>query len=167
MTREFSLRPSLPRRLPDCAGFTLAEMAIVPLLIGIALSLVFPEAHAETPPPAGERLGVLFYAPAERAAIVRARRGETTEEKIENNASNLATLDGLVKRERGKGTLWINRQALREGQSLPSMPASAPTANAAGAAINGTQVRVGETLDLTTGERSDIVPHGTVSVKRP
>lgn len=140
--------------------------------LAIVLLLAFPEAHAETPPLAGEHLGVLFYAPAERAAIVRARRGEANEEKNdknENSVSNSATLDGLVKRERGKGTLWINRQALPEGQSLSSLPGSAPTpaANAAGAAINGRQVRVGETLDLTTGERSDIVPDGTVSVRRP
>jgi hypothetical protein len=134
----------------------------------LALLLAFPEAHAETPPPNDARFGVLFYSPAERAAIVRARRGEAGEDQNQGNGknvSNLATLDGVVKRERGKGTLWINREAIPEGQSPPSLSTSVPTA--AGAAINGKRVRVGESLDLSTGERSDIVPDGTVSVRRP
>lgn len=110
-----------------------------------------------------ERLGTLFYSPAERVAIAVARSGDAPSE-IREIRSSLA-INGLVKRDNQKSTVWVNGQAIPEGQAIP--PASAPTITANTVTVNGKSVRVGETLDLTSGERSDFIPEGSVSVKRP
>jgi len=104
----------------------------------------------------GERLGTLFYSPAERAAISAAREGGDGKE----NVSGLR-LGGIVKRAGGKGMVWINGQALPEGQPVSTAPA--PQITAQGATIDGKPVRVGETVNLITGERIDIVPPDAVS----
>jgi len=108
------------------------------------------------------RLGTLFYSPPERVALAVARNGDQPSE-IQEVRSSLA-VSGLVKRSPQKGTLWINGQAIPEGQAVP--PASAPTIMATGVIVDGKQLRVGETLDLTSGERADFIPEGSVKVKQ-
>jgi len=103
-----------------------------------------------------ERLGTLFYSPAERAALVSARAGDTHQDSVSG-----LRLGGIVKRAGGKGMVWINGQALPEGQPVSTAPA--PEITAQGATIDGKPVRVGETVNLITGERIDIVPPDAVS----
>ncbi len=125
--------------------------------IAFVLALHTPVALA-APSPTGA-LGTLFYSPDERAAIVQARSGEKTAE----TASGLA-VTGLVKRATGKGTVWVNGQSVPEGQAVP--PAAAPTIRHDGVVIDGSRVRVGETLNPRTGERADIVAPGAVSARK-
>lgn len=103
-----------------------------------------------------EGLGTLFYSPTERSAISSAREGKTG-----NDTASGLTVSGIIKRESGKSTAWINNKAIPEGQPIP--PASAPKITAQGVTIDGKPVRVGETVNLVTGERTDILPPGTVS----
>lgn len=126
-------------------------MTLRPALL-LLLPLTAAAAPAET-----ERLGTLFYSPAERSAISSAREG-----KSGNDTASGLTVSGIIKREHGKSTAWINNQAIAEGQPVP--PAAAPGITAQGIIIDGKPVRVGETVNLITGEKTDVLPPGSVSV---
>ena len=108
-----------------------------------------------------ERLGTLFFSPAERAAMVVARRGEQS--GVINYGTSVS-VTGLVKRGRQKSTAWINGQTVAEGQAVPA--AGVPVIGAKSVTIDGQPVRVRETLDLESGARSDALPQGAVSVRR-
>ena len=109
----------------------------------------------------GERVNTLFYSPAERTSIERSRQGQ---EQSAAPVNNLMTVNGVVKRNHGNSTAWVNGQAIQEGQPAP--PANRVTTSGLGATLDGRPVRVGETLDLSTQERSDIVAPGAVTIRR-
>ena len=108
-----------------------------------------------------ERLGTLFFSPAERAALIAARRGE--QQGVVNYGTTVS-VSGLVKRGGRKSTAWINSQTVAEGQAVPA--AGIPAISAKSVTIDGREVRVRETLDLDSGARSDALPQGAVSVRQ-
>ena len=105
------------------------------------------------------RLGTLFYTPAERDALVRARQGQPDSPL---HVSRVA-VNGLVKRVAGHSTAWINGQAVVEGQSVPL--AGRVGVGRTSVSVAGKSLRVGESLDLMTQERGDVVVPGAVTVK--
>lgn len=125
----------------------------------LALLLLLATASAQAQP---ERVGTLFYSPAERAGIVAARRADQPGLTF---SSTRVSLGGLVKRGRGKSTAWVNGQAVAEGQAVPA--AGVPVISAKSVAIDDQPVRVRETLDLESGSVSDVLPPGAFSVRRP
>jgi hypothetical protein len=116
---------------------------------------------AQAPHPPSERLGTLFYSAAERSAITSARQGQPDAAP----SSSLMTINGVVKRKSGNSTAWVNGQAVRDGQPVP--PAARLTTTGDGVLLDGQPVRVGETLDLTTLQRNDIVAPGAVTIRKP
>lgn len=147
-----NLRPTLPRRTAH------TWCVVVACQIAGWLAAVAPASAAEAAPTARAALDVLFYTPAERRAMVRARSGSTEQED-----SSLARVSGIVKRERGNSTAWINQQPVAEGHSLA--PTTRTTISGAHVTLDGQRVRVGETLDLRTRERTDLVAPGAVTTK--
>lgn len=129
-------------------------------LLGVMLAGWAAASEVSNPP--AEHLGTLFYSAAERSALVRARKGQT--DTVSAPVSNLMTLNGVVKRKSGNSTAWINGQAVKDGQSVP--PANRLATTERGVTLDGKPVHVGETLDLTTLQRSDIVAPGTVTIRR-
>ncbi len=127
----------------------------------LGIMLVGWAVAGEASNPAGDPLGTLFYSAAERNALVRARQGPT--DTAGAPVSSLMTINGLVKRQSGNSTAWVNGQAVQDGQSVP--PASRLTTTERGVTLDGKPVRVGETLDLTTLQRSDIVAPGAVTTR--
>ena len=126
------------------------------LALGI-LSGLTPSAFAQS---GSEPLGTLFYSPAERFSIERNRSSEGA--AIINFGKSIS-LKGLVRRDAHKGTTWVNGQVVDEGQSIPN--AGVPVISAKKITIDGKSLRVGETLDVESGARLDIVP-GDATVKR-
>ena len=61
----------------------------------------------------------------------------------------------------------MDQQRLGPVQGRASGQADAPIITPTGIAVDGKHLRIGESLDLTTGERSDFVPPGTLSVRKP
>ncbi len=111
---------------------------------------------APTPPMAGPDPGTLLYARGERLAIVAARSANAAA------PSSVVQLSGIVKRERGNSTAWINRQPVAEGD------ARQPTISIQSLTLEQQRLRVGETLDLRSGERRDIVNPADLTVgERP
>jgi hypothetical protein len=101
-------------------------------------------------------LGPLLYSRQQRVAIAQARTATP-------EGSSRMQLSGIVRRERAKGTVWINRQAITVGQALP--PARHTRLTPAGVAIDGQPLRVGETVDLRSHERSDLVAPGALRIR--
>lgn len=99
-------------------------------------------------------LQTLFYTPAQRQEMSRSRLGS---EGTQDGAST--RLNGVVHRAAGKGTVWINNQAHREG--------SPPVGSIRGvdAWVEGRQLRVGESVDKASGARTDVLAPGAVSVR--
>jgi hypothetical protein len=118
----------------------------------------FGAAAIEVSSPTGESLGTLFYSRAERRVMVLVRNGGGTEV-----ISSVLTVTGIVKRDGGKSTVWINDMPVPEGQSVPLVAQT--TITASGVTLDGQHLRVGETLDTSTHWRTDLVTPGSVSQK--
>ena len=103
----------------------------------------------------------MFFSPAERAAIVVARRSE---QPGAISSGTAVSVTGLVKRGGQKSTAWINGQTVAEGQGIPA--AGVPVISNNSVTIDGQSVRVRETLDLESGARTDALPQGAVSIRR-
>ena len=127
--------------------------------VGGCLALSFMSAWAADTPP--RRLGTLLYSAVERSSISQARL-----DQVSNNAVNVVSqvsVNGFVQRQGGKSTAWLNGQPVKEGDPFP--PVKRMTTTKKGIQIDGQPVRVGETLDLTTLERHDIVQPGALTTK--
>lgn len=104
-------------------------------------------------------LGPLVYSPLQRQAITAARKRPGTESA---SASLIAPkpswtrLDGVVSRERAQGTAWINGEPLAQGTP------KAPRIIGLDAVVEGRRLRVGESVNSTTGTKTDIVAPGAV-----
>lgn len=87
----------------------------------ISLTVCCALAAAAPPAPAQERLGRLFFTPAQRASldVARSQRARTAlaSENTDQEAAagpQTITYGGLVRRSDGKTTVWINSQAVRD-----------------------------------------------------
>jgi len=123
------------------------------LMAGVALAA--PGQAAATQ----EDLGTLFYSAAERAAMVEARRSEVDAPL----RSTRMTVNGVVRRERVNSTAWVNGQAVADGHTLPL--AGRVHVQRGGITIDGKPLRVGESLDVLTQTRGDVVAPGAVTRK--
>lgn len=126
------------------------------VLLACTLSSLTPVAAETTTP----RLGTLLFSPAERMAITASRGGAAA---AAASADRSVTLEGVVRRNKGHSTAWINGAAVVEGSEVPEVgtPRIAPTQ----IVIDGQSVRIGETLNLDHGTRSDFLP-GDARVER-
>lgn len=107
--------------------------------------------------PIGGALGPLFFTPAERQAIAASRN----KPQDQAAASTVISLSGVVTRSGGKSTAWINGQPMREGEApLPGMPLSIGHGQIK---VHKHSLRIGETLDLTTLQRTDILSPDSVT----
>ena len=105
-------------------------------------------------------LQTLIYSPAQRQEI--------NHQKSAAGAQTLRLLDSETKPSNaepnnnaaaGKGTVWINNQPYREG-SAPAGPI-----RGVDALVEGRQLRVGESVDKASGERTDVLAPGAVRVR--
>jgi hypothetical protein len=136
---------------------------LLPLLLTISASL---QAQPGTSTPS--TLGTLLYSPTERQHITAHRQEGGSSATASGpargvGAGNTLSLQGLVKRERQLGTVWLNQAALQEGQPLPL--SGVPALRKRDIVVSGEPIRVGETLDTETATRRDFVPPNTVKVR--
>jgi hypothetical protein len=130
-------------------------------VFGLVCALCVTAPQAEVLPVQESPLGTLLYSNAERVGINRARLGLATEAGSAPEVLRQVTVNGIVKRQSGKNTVWLNGQALPDGETLPPIKTLIVTRN--GVKLNGQLVRVGETLDLDTKVRADLVLPGAVT----
>lgn len=113
------------------------RLHLLALWLGLA-----PAGHAEP-------LGRLFFTPAQRAAWDQQRQLQPV---AEPGAAALLSMDGLVRRSSGRQTTWINGRASTEAAPLPA---------------GVRRLKVGETIDLESGERTDLLKGGRLAVSPP
>ena len=104
-------------------------------------------------------MGTLFYSPAQRRAITAARKrpgNESASVPLIAPKPSMTRLDGVVARERAHGTAWVNGEPLAQGA------AKAPRILGLDAVVEGRRLRVGESVNSTTGTKTDIVAPGAV-----
>ncbi|MBK8336203.1 MAG: hypothetical protein IPL03_06265 [Sterolibacteriaceae bacterium] len=132
------------------------------LLVLLCAALLAPAAAAE------EALGRLFFTPEKRAALERSRKLNLRQtQQIEG--ANLS-LEGIVRRSDGNGTAWINGRPHnvsdpRHGVAIGLRP------DAAGATVSvgdeaPSRLRVGETVNRGTREKSEPVGSGSIGIDR-
>ena len=115
-----------------------------------------------------QELGRLFFTPEQRQALDARRRARLPDRPSAPVVTSPGTrLDGYVRRDNGRSTVWVN------GEPLPETAPEAPRIGASGrVTVNvgesgaRTGLRPGETLDRGTGEVRDVLPNGEIRVRR-
>lgn len=106
-----------------------------------------------------EPLGRLFFPPEERARLDQIRNGKITDNTQPNfdpPPAEQITLNGLVRRNNGKTTIWINQIPQHEGerQGITVLKSSAKSPTVPLQLPSGKKVRIkpGQTFDGFTGK---------------
>jgi len=123
----------------------------------LALILLFLVGTAQA-----QELGRLFFTPEQRAALDARRKARVPDRpNITTTVSPTTRLDGYVKRQGGRSTVFVNGDAVLEGTA--DAPVVDPerrggrvpvTAGEGGQRI---ELRPGETLDRDTGRVRDVL----------
>jgi hypothetical protein len=100
-------------------------------------------------------IGTVFYSPTERATLVAARSG------IAQTA--IYTVTGITYRDAGKSVAWINGRAVAEVPKDEAIPTLVIARDHV--LIEGKVIKVGETLDIISGQRVLRLPEKAVQVK--
>lgn len=124
--------------------------------ISLTVCCALAAAATSVPAPAQERLGRLFFTPAQRASldVARSQRARTalSTEKTDEEAAPVPqtiTYGGVLRRSDGKTTVWINNQSVKERE-----PASG------GAIVSRVRPDGSVTLQMPQSGRSVILKPG-------
>ena len=148
--------------MPDCQTWSLFSMFSRRALVAWCGALCLLTAHAaEVSPVPGEPLQTLFYSASERSTIARIRSGSGSEGAPD--VPRLVHVNGIVKRQGGGSTAWVNGLPVRDGDAIA--PDQRVLTIDGGIRLNGVPVKVGEALDLATQARQDVVAPGAVTVR--
>ena len=117
-----------------------------------------------------EDLGRLFFTPEQRAALDARRKARVPDRpNVTTTVSPTTRLDGYVKRQGGRSTVFVNGDAVLEGTA--DAPVVDPerrggrvpvTTGEGGQRI---ELRPGETLDRDTGQVRDVLGEGGRATK--
>jgi hypothetical protein len=99
-----------------------------------------------------EPLGRLFFTPAQRAALDQRRQLPLQAEDASRSGPAVLAVNGQVRSSSGRHTTWINGTPLTEAAPLPG--GLAP-------------LKVGESIHVENGERTDLLKGGRLTVSRP
>jgi hypothetical protein len=128
------------------------------------LAALCPAAKAE------DELGRLFFTPERRQALDRQRQFNI-QEKQEIPEDPTLTINGVVTRSSGKRTVWLNGVAQNDNEK-PSGVTIIPNRKAPGKVVvqpsdaDARNAKVGETVNRNTGEATDLLGDGEISINR-
>lgn len=122
-------------------------------------------------PAAAQELGRLFFTPEQRAALDARRAARLPDKPAAVAESPTTRVDGYVKRSSGKSTVWVDGEAMPDGLQLEGLRVQRgndPTRVTVtiGEDRRRIEMRVGETLDRSTGEVKDVIGDGEVRIRR-
>jgi hypothetical protein len=117
----------------------------------------------------GEPLGRLFLTPERRAALERQRQLNIQAARTLEGSS--VSLDGIVVRSSGRNTVWVNQRpqvehAVGTGVTTAVTPNNPARAVVAPGEEVPVALKVGESLNRATREKTDKLGGGQISVKR-
>ncbi len=122
---------------------------------------------------AEDNLGRLFFTPAQRADLDRARvaaatnasRPAAVQAQPKAPPPKMVTLNGIVRRSDGETTVWVNNKPLHERFGDAEINAGSIAREGVGINLpaSGKQVRlkVGQTVDATSGQVAESYDHRT------
>lgn len=120
----------------------------IKLLVITILLFACGTVHADT-------IGTVFYSPAERGALLAARSG------IAQTA--IYTVNGIIERGAGKSAVWINGRAITEVPPDPVITTLVIKRDHV--LIEKKPIKVGESLDINSGQRTLRLPENAVQVR--
>ena len=136
-------------------------------VLAVIASLCSPAQAQEIP----EELGRLFFTP-ERRQILDRQRQLNIQEKQEIPEDPTLTINGVVTRSSGKRTAWINGVSQNENDTQSGV-AVTPNRKDPGKIVvhvietPATNAKVGDTVNRNTGESSDLLNGGTITLPPP
>lgn len=125
-------------------------------------------------PCAAEELGRLFLTPEQRSALDARRKARIPDKPAAVVVeSPTAQIDGYVMRQGGRSTVWVNGEPSREG-TPPEGLRLAPKRNdpsrltvTVSESERQFELKIGQKLDRSSGEVSDVIGDGEIRVGRP
>ena len=122
-------------------------------------------------PAAAQELGRLFFTPEQRAALNARRAARLPDKPAVVQESPTTRVDGFVSRSSGRSTVWVDGEPLEDGaqpDGLRVQRGRDPTKVTVtfGEQARRIEMRVGGTLDRSTGDVKDVVGSGEVKVER-
>lgn len=121
---------------------------------------------------AAQELGRLFFTPEQRAAMDARRKARLPETPAAAVAPSPTTrVDGYVKRSGGKSTVWVDGVGVPDGTQPEGLRLRRGDDASRVTVIVGEdgrriEMRVGQTLDRSSGEVKDVIGDGKVRVER-
>jgi hypothetical protein len=122
-------------------------------------------------PAAAQELGRLFFTPEQRAALDARRAARLPDKPAAVQESPTTRVDGFVARSSGRSTLWVDGEPLADGaqpEGLRVQRGRDPSKVTVTFGDQGRRIemRVGDTLDRSTGDVQGVVGSGEVRVER-
>lgn len=141
---------------------TLARSALV------SAGIVLAGAHGAQ----AQELGRLFFTPEQRAALDARRKARVPDKPAAAPAteSPITRVNGAVQRSGGKSTVWVNGEMIPEdaqaggARVAPGGSARGRVSIPAGEGTQQHELRVGETLDRSSGEVRDVIGDGEIRI---
>jgi len=119
-----------------------------------------------------QELGRLFFTPEQRAALDARRKARVPDKPAAAPVTEtpITRVNGAVQRGGGKSTVWVNGEMIPEDQQAGGARVAPRGAQAGRVSIpagEGPQrydLRVGESLDRSSGEVRDVLGEGEIKV---
>ena len=119
-----------------------------------------------------QELGRLFFTPEQRAALDARRRARVPDKPAATpvTESPITRINGAVQRGGGKSTVWVNGEMIPEGAQAegarvtPRSPSPGRVTIPAGEGAQRYDLRVGESVDRSSGEVRDVIGEGEIRV---
>ena len=127
---------------------------------------------ASAEPVAAQELGRLFFTPEQRGALDARRKARLPDAPVAAAPSRSTRIDGYVMRSGSKSTIWVNGEALPEGSRSDEVRAflrrddPGRVSLSVGDSGQRANVKIGETLDMGSGEAHDLIGDGRIRVRR-
>jgi hypothetical protein len=135
-------------------------------ITAVLLLALLPAAQA-----GAQELGRLFFTPEQRAALDARRNARLPDKPSAVVVSPTTRVDGYVKRSAGKSTVWLDGEALPDGVQPEGLQLRRGGDASRVTVILGedgrrVELRVGQTLDQSTGDVKDVIGNGVLRVER-
>ena len=133
------------------------------LLMLALLSAISPALHAD------EGLGRLFFTPERRQNLDRQRQ-LNIQDKQEIPEDPTLTINGIVTRNSGKRTAWINGVAQNENETQSGISVISSRKDPGSITVQANdapsaKARVGDTVNRNTGETMNLLGEGQIKVR--
>ena len=120
-----------------------------------------------------QEIGRLFFTPEQRAALDGRRKARVPDKPaaVAVIASPTTRVDGFVRRQGGRSTVWVNGESMPEsGPEAPRIETGRSTDARVSVPVGESGVRFalkpGQVLDRGSGEVRDVLGNGEITVRR-